>query len=273
MVGRDAQARRQAGVGDLAESDDGPKKSVQAELIEIAEAGVLALVVLATAWSGYQSAKWDGRQALLYERASRLRVEASVAAIEGGQQRTLDVVTFKGWIDARAAHQEKLAAFYVQQFSTAYRVAFEAWLKTKPFITPHAPSNPLSMPEYHNVLFERARGLNKESDAAFTEGTEARVTAEKYVRTTVQLATVLFLITLSLRFKHRRVRGSILLLAAVLVIYALVTIATLPRLKLDTTSPTGMLKSGSPTPKVNQNPTPRGSACLTVPRSIMRTPT
>ena len=101
MVGRDAQARRLAGVGDLAESDDGPKKSVQAELIEIAEAGVLALVVLATAWSGYQSAKWDGRQALLYERASRLRVEASVAAIEGGQQRTLDVVTFKGWIDAR----------------------------------------------------------------------------------------------------------------------------------------------------------------------------
>ena len=53
MVGRDAQARSQAGVGDLAESDDGPKKSVQAELIEIAEAGVLALVVLATAWSGY----------------------------------------------------------------------------------------------------------------------------------------------------------------------------------------------------------------------------
>ena len=40
-------------MGDLAESDDGPKKSVQAELIEIAEAGVLALVVLATAWSGY----------------------------------------------------------------------------------------------------------------------------------------------------------------------------------------------------------------------------
>jgi hypothetical protein len=236
----------------LAESENGPKRSLRVELVEIAEGAVLALVALATAWGGYQSAKWDGHQALLYGRSSRLRVEAGVAAIEGGQQRTLDTVTFNSWIDARAAHNEKLAALYVQRFSPAYRVAFEAWLKTNPFITAHAPPNPLSMSEYHNVLIERARRLNKEADAAFTEGTEARVTAEKYVRTTVQLATGLFLITLSQRSKHRSVRASILLLATVFAVYAMVTMGTLPRLKLDTTSPTGMLKSAPPTPKVTR---------------------
>ena len=36
------------------------------ELIEIVEAILLAIVAVATAWSGYQSARWDGRQAHLY---------------------------------------------------------------------------------------------------------------------------------------------------------------------------------------------------------------
>jgi hypothetical protein len=34
--------------------------------IEIGEALLLALVAVATAWSGYQSALWDGRSARLY---------------------------------------------------------------------------------------------------------------------------------------------------------------------------------------------------------------
>ena len=36
------------------------------EVIEIIEAVVLALVAVATAWSGYQAARWDGRRAQLY---------------------------------------------------------------------------------------------------------------------------------------------------------------------------------------------------------------
>jgi hypothetical protein len=65
----------------------GPKQpSLRAELIEIAEAVVLGLVAVATAWSGYQSARWDGKQGLLYGNSTRLRVEAGVAATEGGQQ-------------------------------------------------------------------------------------------------------------------------------------------------------------------------------------------
>jgi hypothetical protein len=33
------------------------------ELVEILEAVLLAIVAIGTAWSGYQAAKWDGRQA------------------------------------------------------------------------------------------------------------------------------------------------------------------------------------------------------------------
>lgn len=59
---------------------------------------------------------------------------------------------------------------------------------------------------------------------------EARETGEKYVRTTVLLATVLFLIALSQRFGLLKVRAGLLLVAVTLLVISLVSIATYPRL-------------------------------------------
>ena len=185
---------------------------------------------MATAWSGYHAAKWDGRQALLYGTSSRLRVEAAEAATEGGQQRLLDVMTFNTWIKAQESKDEELAAIYRRRFSPEYRVAFEAWLKTEPFTKADEPPGPALMPEYHNGLLEKSAELNKEATAAFTEGTEAREISEKYVRGTVLLATVLFLVALAQRFKIRKVRVGLLLVATTLMIYALWNVATYPRL-------------------------------------------
>jgi hypothetical protein len=200
------------------------------EWIEVAEAVVLALVAIATAWSTYHSARWNGQQASLYATATRLRVEAAVAASEGGQQRLLDVATFNTWIEAYEKKDDKLASLYVHRFSPEYRQAFEAWLKTEPFAKPDAPAGPMWMPEYHNALLERSDELNKEATAVFAEGTMARQTAERYVRVTVVLATVLFLVALAQRFKLKRVRVGLFLVAALLLVYALVSIATYPRL-------------------------------------------
>src|SRR5438876_11736485 len=46
------------------------------ETIEMTEAVILALVAVATAWSGYQAAKWAGNRAEQYAEASRLQVTA-----------------------------------------------------------------------------------------------------------------------------------------------------------------------------------------------------
>ena len=54
------------------------------ELGEIFEIVILAIVAVATAWSGYQAARWDGRQAFLYGVSTRIRVEADEAATLGG---------------------------------------------------------------------------------------------------------------------------------------------------------------------------------------------
>ncbi len=214
----------------LAEHEAGAATSPRFDLWEIAEAVVLALIAVATAWSGYHAAKWDGHQALLYGHASRLRVEAGVAAIEGAQQRLLDVVQSNEWIRARDAKNQQLADAYRDRLSAEYRVAFEAWLKTEPLTNPNAPSGPTAMPEYRNALLEKAAELNNEATAAFTEGTKARAIAENYVRSTVLLATVLFLVAVAQRFKIRNVRRGLLVVASTLMIYALVDVAMYPRL-------------------------------------------
>jgi hypothetical protein len=66
-----------------------------------------------------------------------------------------------------------------------YRAAFGAWLKTEPFTDPDAPPGPGYMPEYHNPQVEQASELNEKAATLEHTGTEARHTAEQYVRATV----------------------------------------------------------------------------------------
>ncbi len=199
------------------------------ELAEIVEVLILSVVAIATAWSGYQAARWDGREALLYGESTVTRVEADEAATLGGQQRLLDVSTFNTWIEARAQGQDRIADLYVERFSPEFRVAFDAWLRTRPFSNPDAPPGPSFMPEYHNELIERASELSRRASEEFDRGTEAREVADDYVRLTVLFASVLFLVAVSQRFTYRAVRLTATSLAGVLLFFGLVGVASLPR--------------------------------------------
>jgi hypothetical protein len=101
----------------------------------------------------------------------------------------------------------------VRRFSTNSRVAFDAWLKTRPFSK--TPPGPSFMPEYRNAQLLQGVAANHEANRVFDEGTAARKQSEEYTRMTVVLATVLFLVALSTRFRSRLVRVALLLLAGV----------------------------------------------------------
>src|SRR5271157_1675369 len=126
------------------------------EAIEIAEVIVLAVVAVATAFSGFQAAKWDGRQTLLYGRATSDRFVADAESTYGGQRLAADADFFTAWLQARAAHDTQLESDFVRRFSPEYRIAFDAWLATNPFSNPHAPAGPGAMPQYHNPYFAKA---------------------------------------------------------------------------------------------------------------------
>jgi hypothetical protein len=198
--------------------------------IEVGEALLLALVAVATAWSGYQSALWDGESAKLYGTSSRIRIEATQNTTRAGQEQLYDATTFNFWLQAKLTGKAQLARDYEKRFRVEYRPAFRAWLATDPFVNPRSPPGPILMPQYHNALLESGAELNTRASDVFEKGAHARETGDKYVRTTVLLATVLFLIAISQRFGLFRLRVGLLAVGLVLLAIALTSIATYPRL-------------------------------------------
>jgi hypothetical protein len=198
-------------------------------LIEIAEAFLLAIVAIATAWSGYQTGKWDGRQATLYSVANKLRVEADTANTRSGQQRLYDTNTFGFWLNAKAQGDEADAKLFERRFRPEYRAAFNAWLALDPFNNPKAPPGPIFMPQYENAQADVARAKERQASEAFEAGTHAREEGDRYLRNTVLLATVLFLTALAQKFRVHSVRLGLLVLCAGLLAIALVFIVIYPR--------------------------------------------
>lgn len=198
------------------------------EVIEILEVLLLAAAAIATAWSGYQAAKGDGQQSVLYSDASVDRVQANTAAALGQQRLAADGAMFSAWLEARAANDADLQAMLVRRFSPEYRTAFAAWLDTRPFTNPDAPPGPGDMPQYHNPQMEQAEQLNEQAATLEEAGTEARHTAEEYVRATVLFALVLFLVAVGQRFRLRGVRVATIAIAFGLLAYGLYDLASLP---------------------------------------------
>jgi len=219
-----------AGLAEASNQEPQPERLRWERFVEISEAIVLAFIAVSTAWSGYQAARWDGRQAERYGTASAIRIQADEQLTLGGQQKLLDVSTFNTWIQAKENGNDALAALYVRRFSPAFKTAFVAWLATHPFSHPDAPPGPSFMPQYTNPQIEQGNALNDEATAIFDEGTQAREQSDDYIRTTVVLATVLFLLALSQRFRIRGVRIAVLIISGLLMAYGLGTIISFKRL-------------------------------------------
>jgi hypothetical protein len=200
------------------------------EVIEIIEALILALVAVATAWSGYQAASWAGRRAEQYATASRLRVAAEGLATLAGQERIYDSDTFNSWLTAKLDGEEKAAEFFERRFRDEYRPAFTAWLGTDPFSNAQAPPGPIFMPDYHNAKHEQFVGLSKQAAEIADQGTKSGETGDQYVRITVLLATVLLITAIGQRFRFKTVRIVFMILAWLLLFLPLLQLLMLPRI-------------------------------------------
>jgi hypothetical protein len=197
--------------------------------VEFGEVAILAIVAVATAWSGYQATQWDGEQSLLYGEASRDRFEAEAASTLGGQQLVADSSMFTAWLQAHQAGDTELETEISRRFTPDYHKAFDAWLALDPFDDPDAPPGPAAVPEYRNPHTARAAELNARASEQFDRGTEARETGDKYVRDTVLFATVLFLVAVGQRFKAHGARLAVNAIAAIVLVYTLVSVIGLPR--------------------------------------------
>lgn len=204
------------------------RQQILANWTEIVAAIMLGFVAVATAWSGYQSARWGGVQATLYNKASATRVESIRAQTTAGQLVQIDIGTFTSFADAYAAGDEFLTTFYLDRFREEFKPAFEAWIATEPIKNPNAPSSPFSMPEYAPSLLQKAGELEEEASSLFAEGQAANQQSDDYVLTTVILASVLFFASIAQRFDWLPVRVAVLAMALVMLAYGLYNLITYP---------------------------------------------
>jgi hypothetical protein len=196
--------------------------------ISIVEAVLLSIVALLAAWSGYSAAKWGTDSSLSLAKASSTRTKASLAEIQANQIRTLDSVSFNAAETAYAANNAKLFNLAVRRLRPGYHPAFTAWLATHPLKNPNAPPDPSYLPQYRIAQEAQGRTLNAQADAYFSEGQSAAGTADKYVRLTVLLAAVLFLVGIGSRFPLRAARYGLNTVAVALLVISVVQLLGLP---------------------------------------------
>jgi hypothetical protein len=196
--------------------------------VSIGEAVLLSIVALLAAWSGYSAAKWGTNSSLSLAKASSTRTKASLAQIQATQIRTLDSVSFNAAFTAYASHDAKLFALTLRRIRPGALPAVHAWLALHPLNNPNAPPDPSYMPQYTIPQQAQATALNASADAYFSKGESAAATSDKYVRLTVLLAAVLFLVGIGSRFPALPARYGLLGVAAALLVVSVVELLGLP---------------------------------------------
>ena len=198
-------------------------------LVSIAEAVLLSIVALLAAWSGYAASKWSTESRVELAKASAARTEANRADLQAMAVRNFDASTFEAWFAAYTAHNKQAMALAEHRFRPGFRVAFDAWRATNPETNPNAPRGPTYMPQYRQPELGEAASLDSQADDAFASGASAGENADKYVRVTVFLASVLFIVGISTHFPIR-VRYGLVALGGVMLVLSVVQLTQLPGL-------------------------------------------
>jgi hypothetical protein len=198
------------------------------ERLEILAAVLLTVATVATAWSSYEAARWNGEQAEAGARANALRIDSAKAESQSNILGSIDVTTFSQWVNAEATGRTELVEFYQTRFREEFQPAFQAWLGTDPLHNPAAPTTPFQMAEYVRADDVRAQELNAQADELVSEALTDLQNSSNYVLCVVLFAAALFFAGLSTRFSSRWPRRAVLALGSVVFLATLAWLLTLP---------------------------------------------
>jgi hypothetical protein len=197
-------------------------------VLSVVEAVLLAIVALLAAYTGYASAKWGTESSVRLATASAARTEANRAALAAQDLKNFDSTTFNAWFSAYVAGNAPAEAVAQRRFRPAFAVAFDAWMATDPFTNASALPGPTYMPQYHQPELAVADALDRKAAQQYAAGVQAGANSDSYVRDTIYLATILFLIGISGHFRFYRIRLGLVVLGGLMLVVAVVQIATSP---------------------------------------------
>jgi hypothetical protein len=203
-------------------SDEGEADERRIRTVSILEAVLLSIVAVVAAYSGYAAAKWTTEQRVSLAEASGLRSQSNRANLQAMSLRNFDSSTFEAWFTAYTVQNKQAMALAERRFRPQFRVAFDAWRATHPETNPDAPKGPTYMPQYHSPGLAESATLDKRADETFADGSDAGKTSDEYVRVTVFLASVLFLVGISTQFRLRGARFALVGVGAAMLLVSLV---------------------------------------------------
>jgi hypothetical protein len=208
---------------------NGQHADARSRKLSIIEAILLASVALLAAWSGFAAAKWSTESRLELSQSTKHRMLSTEASLESMEATNFDASTFNAWFTAWVAGDEQAMAIAERRFTPEFEVAFQAWMATDPANNPDAPKGPTFMPEYElpaDITYEEEAHL---ADEAYEAGAKAGETADDYVRITVLMASVLFLIGISGHFRIHGARVGLVAVSGAILTYAVVLLILAPK--------------------------------------------
>jgi hypothetical protein len=209
-------------------SDAKPTERTGPDWVDITSAVLLALAAVMTAWSSYQSSRWNAEQARASGRTNALRISAARAAGLASSQTEVDIATFIQWVDARAHDDQALEDFYLDRFRPEFQPAFEAWVETDPLVNDDAPPTPFAMEEYRLDAAVEAEDLDVQSAESSANALANLQRATNYVLAVVLFAVSLFFAGMSTKLRFPILRRALLLIGCTVFVSTGLWVATFP---------------------------------------------
>ena len=187
---------------------------------------LLGVATIATAWCGYQSARWNDRETDEARAGGLARLEASREYGLAAQKVSYDANITSQLATAVAADDEELADFIL---SALVRPDFLPYLQEwKAQADAGTATNLFENEEYLEAQFAESQANDAEADAALQLSQEASENAAEYLIMTLLTATALFFAGVTSSFASRSAKTILIAVAAALLVYTLARITTLP---------------------------------------------
>lgn len=203
-------------------------QSKAGRIVDVASVVFISVAAVMSAVCSYQSGRWDGRQAQLYNRANADHTYAAEASDRANVLTAVDVGLFLRYIDAIDRNDRRMTDFLNRRFPAEMQPAVRAWLATRPLKNPRAPSSPFVMREFNLRAKTQARAWEADARTAFQDATVANHHADNFLLLTVLFAGVSFLAGISTKIVYPRHAVVVIAIACAATIYAIIRLIHLP---------------------------------------------
>jgi hypothetical protein len=204
------------------------QKSDRSGWIDLISAAIMASATVATAWSAYQSAVWNGEEAMHRSRSTIAIVRVGKLSNLALQRTSVHVNLFVHWASAASKGDTRMADFLLARFPEPLKAATLAW-RAAGHLTRDGAASPFDMAEY--VLPEKSAAENWEgiADQESIMADRASDHSRRYMLFTTIFASALFFAGISGKIRSQVLDLAVLGLGGLTLLAGMVVMLLSPR--------------------------------------------